>query len=138
MIDSYGIGKQILIASPRQDDCKSLKALAKNVRTMLWIGGTASEIQEKFQQAAASGFNGLDQVQLHLNDKKEAQGWRYELEPEILKAALQQTQKSGRDLEVFVKQFDEPTIHALLDMGIRWFATDEPQRFVNTIATWKK
>ena len=74
MVDPFRMGKQILIAIPRQDDFKTLKVLAKNGRIMLWISSTASEIQTKSLKAAASGIVGPNHVQLHLNDKKRSKG----------------------------------------------------------------
>jgi len=138
MIDSLNLGKQILIASSHQDECRALKGLARRVRTMLWIGGSAGEIEEKFKRAADNGFDGLDQVQLHLNDNADSLRWRYELSPEFIEQAVHLSKKCGRDLEVFVKEFDERSVNRLLDMGIRWYATDEPKRFAQIIEGWQK
>jgi glycerophosphoryl diester phosphodiesterase len=138
MIDSLGLGRQILVASSRQSECKTLKAAAHGVRSMLWIGGTAQEIEEKFIRAGQTGFDGLDQVQLHLNDAAEIKNWRYQLSFAVLKKALQQCRQAGIDLEVFVYQFAESDIHTLLDLGIRWYATDEPKRFAAAVAGWRK
>jgi len=137
MIDSLHVAEQILVASPKQAECKTLRSLAAGVRSMLWIGGSAQEIADKFARAAETGFDGLDQVQLHLNDRKEPSTWRYEVEPALLQDALQQTAKNGIDLEVFVKGFAEADLHALLDLGIRWYATDEPKRFAQAVANWR-
>ena len=138
MIDEYDIGNQIIIASPKQHECLELKKIARHVHTMLWIGGSAEAIKKKFYAAADSDFDGLDQVQLHLNDKKETSHWRYELEPDFLKEALNITHEARIDLEVFPWKFDQENLHDLLNMGIRWYATDEPQRFSQTVAMWQK
>ena len=137
LIDSLKVGAQILVASSRQSECKTLKTLATDVRSMLWIGGSAEEITQKFAAATQTQFDGLDQIQLHLNDREPPATWRYQLEPALLQQALQQTRKAGVDLEVFVKQFAESDIHALLDLGIRWYATDEPKRFSQAVASWR-
>ncbi|HPI72680.1 MAG TPA: glycerophosphodiester phosphodiesterase family protein [bacterium] len=138
LIDSLHVAKQILVASPKQAECKTLRSLAAGVRSMLWIGGSAQEIADKFARAAENGFDGLDQVQIHLNDRKEPSPWRYEVDPALLQDALQQTARNGIDLEVFVKQFTEADLHALLDLGIRWYATDEPRRFAQSVQNWRK
>ncbi|NLP12155.1 glycerophosphodiester phosphodiesterase, partial [bacterium] len=137
LIDSLQVAKQILVASPKQVECKTLRNLAVGVRSMLWIGGSAQEIADQFTAAAETGFDGLDQVQIHLNDRKEPSTWRYEVERALLQDALQQTAENGIDLEVFVKQFREADLHALLDLGIRWYATDEPNRFAQAVANWR-
>ncbi len=137
IIDSLGLGRQILVASSKQNECKTLRDAAVGVRSMLWIGGSAQEIEEKFNRAAETGFDGLDQVQLHLNDAVEKQQWRYQLSADMLKKALRQCQQAGIDLEVFAYHFAESDIHALLDLGIRWYATDEPKRFAAAVASWQ-
>ena len=70
LIDVFGVNKQVLVASPRQSDCQTLKKITTGVRTMIWIGGSAGDIKRKFISVAGSEFEGLDQVQLHLNDGK--------------------------------------------------------------------
>jgi len=137
MIDEYKVNKQILIASPRQSDCKTLKKITKNLRTMIWLGGSSDEIKRKFAKVVESGFAGVDQVQLHLNDKKKIYGYRYQLEFDFVKQALQISRKADIDLEVFPFKFNEASLHELLDTGIRWFATDEPKRFTETINQWR-
>lgn len=137
MIDSLHVAEQILVASPKQEECKTLRHLAAGVRSMLWIGGSAQEIADKFARAAGTGFDGLDQVQIHLNDRKQPSTWRYEVERALLQDALHQTAKNGIDLEVFVKGFTDADLHALLDLGIRWYATDEPNRFAQAVANWR-
>lgn len=138
LIDSLHVAKQILVASPKQEECKTLRSLAAGVRSMLWIGGSAQAIEDKFARAAATGFDGLDQIQLHLNDRDSIGVWRWQVDPSFLKKALQQTRGAGIDLEVFVKQFTEADLHALLDLGIRWYATDEPRRFAQSVQNWRK
>ena len=138
MIDNYAINKQILIASPRQSDCATLKKITKDLRTMIWIGGSAKDIKKKFTSVVESAFVGVDQVQLHLNDKKEQSDWRYQLDQNFVKYALKTTRGAKIDLEVFPFKFDEATLHNLLDMGIRWYATDEPGRFNQTITSWHR
>ncbi len=137
LIDSLQVAKQILVASPKQEECKTLRSLAAGVRSMLWIGGSAQEIVDKFAAAAETGFDGLDQVQLHLNDRDSIGIWRWQVEPSFVKKALEQTRGAGIDLEVFVKQFTEADLHTLLDLGIRWYATDEPKRFAQAVANWR-
>ncbi len=138
LIDSLGVGKQIIFTSSKQEKCQAFKNLAQHVRTMLWIGGSAEEIEKKFAAAHSNHFKGLDQVQVHLNDKKDTAGWRYELDAAFLKNALKITKKYGCDLQVFVKQFTESDLFTLLDLGIRWYATDEPKRFSQTVQAWRE
>ncbi|MCC9600559.1 glycerophosphodiester phosphodiesterase family protein [Stieleria sp. JC731] len=137
LIDQYRVNEQILIASPRQSDCKTLKSITKGLRTMIWIGGTAEEIKSKFDKVVQSEFDGVDQVQLHLHDKATPDGSRYQLEPSYLASALTKTRDAEIDLEVFPFHFDDSSLTALLELGIRWYATDEPKRFTDVVQGWR-
>jgi glycerophosphoryl diester phosphodiesterase len=138
LIDQYAVNKQVLIASPRQSDCQTLKQITKGLRTMIWIGGSPADIKRKFARVVDSEFAGVDQVQLHLHDKRGNNPFRYQLERDFLEQALQTTRDAGIDLEVFPFKFDETSLHELLNIGIRWFATDEPKRFNETVIRWRE
>lgn len=137
VIDQYQVNQQVIFAHSSQTRCKEMKRVCPDVRTMLWIGGRTDEIKQTFSAALQSGFSGLDQVQIHLNQSQEAQSaWPYEIDNSFLQHALAATRAVDIDLEVFPFTFDEAVIHALLALDIRWFATDEPMRFLQCIDSW--
>lgn len=138
LIDQFGINRQVLIASPRQSDCQRLKKITMGLRTMIWIGGSSGDIKRRFARVVDSGFDGVDQVQLHLHDRKGNDKFRYHLDREFLQQALRTTHGAGVDLEVFPFRFDKQSLTDLLNIGIRWYATDEPARFRQTVADWRK
>lgn len=136
LIDSYGVNEQIIFTHKIQDNCIRMKQIARGVRSMLWIGGNAEQIEGKFDAALDNGFEGLDQVQIHLNDDPQAGEWPYQIQPEFLKRALAECGQRGVDLEVLPFHFNNEAIHRLLDLGIRWYATDEPARFLAAVNSW--
>lgn len=138
LIDHYQVNEQVLVASPRQSDCQTLKQLAHGIRTMVWIGGSAGDIKRKLARVIDSQFAGVDQVQLHLHKGKGRGPSRYHLSHAFLTQTLDTCRKAGVDLEVFPFQFDNDSLHGLLDVGIRWFATDEPGRFRRTVSEWQE
>ncbi|MFU0799043.1 MAG: glycerophosphodiester phosphodiesterase family protein [Xylanivirga thermophila] len=134
LIDLYGINNRIIFAHNNQQNCIAVKNMISNIRTMLWIGGSEESIKEKFDNALATRFEGLDQVQLHLNDKKEKTAdWRYDIEASYLEYCYNITDKYGVDLEVLPYEFEKGDIQKLLNIGIRWFAVDYPKRFISYI-----
>ncbi|PCJ51415.1 MAG: glycerophosphodiester phosphodiesterase [Planctomycetota bacterium] len=136
-IKKFAVEKQVLIASSHQSECATLKEIGKSLRAMIWIGGSSGEIRSKFAKVVSSRFAGVDQVQLHLKDREENSSFRYQLDPIFLKKTLQICRDANIDLEVFPFEFDKDSLHALLDIGIRWFATDEPKRFNETLKEWQ-
>lgn len=137
LIDRYEVNGQVIFTHNIQENCRKMKEIAPGVRSMLWVGGNAEQIMEKFRAAAATGFDGLDQVQLHLKSNHGSADWRFDLEPAFLQEALAVTRDYGVDLELFPFKFDEASLHMLLDLGIQWYATDEPAKFLEGLESWK-
>ncbi|HWR12710.1 MAG TPA: glycerophosphodiester phosphodiesterase family protein [Rectinemataceae bacterium] len=143
MIADYGLDGRIWVAGPKRADLAEMRKILPSVDTMQWLGGTGAEIVAKYEDSAAAGFQGLAQIQFHLNDRADAaerpsSGWRYTVEPRVLADALARCGDAGVDLEVFPWKFAEADIWALLDLGVRWFATDEPARFSAAVEAWLK
>ncbi|WP_246132213.1 glycerophosphodiester phosphodiesterase [Paenibacillus hemerocallicola] len=137
LIDRYGVNEQVIFTHNVQANCREMKQIAASVKSMLWIGGSAERIKQTYaQQARDLQFDGLDQVQLHLNANADNADWPYAIDREFLKLALAETSAAGVDLEVLPFRFDDRSIHMLLDLGIRWFATDEPARFLQCVHSW--
>lgn len=135
LIAEYGVAKQIIFCHNNQENCITLGELAPDVRTMLWIGG--DEIKARFEEVANRGFQGLDQVQLHLYAEETDSEIRYLIKDRFLKKALKRCRKADVDLEVLPFEFDDASLHGLLDLGIRWYATDEPLRFARSVDEWR-
>lgn len=138
MIKDYSMSAQVIFTHNNRENCMTMKRYVKDMRTMLWIGGKAPAIMEKFNRAKEAEFEGLNQVQLHLNDTESFTDWRYQLDPSFVEYALEETSKRGLDLEVLPYKFDKKNLFRLLDMGIRWFAVDEPKRFIACVEEWRK
>lgn len=139
LIDEYNVNEQVIFTHNQYFNCKNMKRIADGVRTMLWIGGTSEQIRLKYEHIREAGFADLDQVQFHLNSKKSAEEaeWRYQLDRTFVNKALEETSMANVDLEVLPFEFDSASIHGLLDLGIRWYATDEPARFLQCVRSWR-
>ncbi len=138
MIQDYHLAEQVIFTHKNQQNCITMKQYLKNMKTMLWIGGKGQAIKDKFNTALQNDFEGLDQVQLHLNDLENFTDWRYQLEPSFLEHAVKEVTNRGLDLEVLPYKFDKDTLFALLDMGIYWYAVDEPKRFLSYVQQWRQ
>ncbi len=138
LIDVYEINGQVIFTHNVQESCIIMKSITTDVRTMQWIGGTADQIKDKFDTVLKSGFKGLDQVQIHLNANiNKCDEWLYEIDVEFLKYALTVTKEFRVELEVLPFEFDQNLINQLLEIGIDWYATDEPARFLHCLNTWR-
>ncbi|MCU6792084.1 glycerophosphodiester phosphodiesterase family protein [Paenibacillus sp. WQ 127069] len=141
LIERCGVERQIIFCHRDHENCRIMKRLVPGIRTMLWISGGSNpeaEVARKFAAAADSGFDALDIVQIHLVDadnsgETTSQPWAYEVQREYLQMALEQLADKGLELEVLPFHFSQESLFALLDLGIRRFAVDEPKVFVATL-----
>ena len=134
LVRRHGVAAQIIVCSCDPATNRALKAMAEGLRAMQWIGGSPEQIRRAFAAAAARSFAGLFQVQLHLGGLPDD----YELPPDFLADALAATARQGVSLQVFPFHFDQKSLFQLLDLGLRWFVTDEPRRFSQILTTWRE
>ena len=135
MINRYGVASQITFASCDPAILREFKSLAPEARTKNWLGGTAETIMENFARLHEENFQGITEVQLHLNDRGNAD-WRYDLSPEFVKEALQITANCKVLLQVLPWQFERADLFHILDLGVRSFAVDFPNKFKKICADY--
>jgi glycerophosphoryl diester phosphodiesterase len=135
MIKKYGVGKQITFACNDPALLREFKSYVPEGRTKNWLGGTAEVIKEKFARIQQENFQDITEVQLHLNDAA-GKSWRYDLDPEFVSSALQITKKHGVLLQVLPWKFERSDLFAILDLGVRSFAVDYPNKFKKVCADY--
>lgn len=134
LIERHPVAEKLIFSHNNQRNCQKIKKLVPKIKTMLWIGG--EEIEETFQKVLVTQFRGLDQVQIHLYDRGGA-AWPYQIDFQFLEFAHRETKERGVDLEVLPFSLHEGPLKAMLDLGIRWFAIDYPQEFLESVARWR-
>lgn len=138
LIDKYEVNQQIIFTHRNEDNCRKMKNIVDDIRTMLWIGGSVERIKNQFNKVLNEKFEGLDQVQIHLYKNPEGDDWPYTIDLEFLRYAFRVTAEAGVDLEVLpFNEFEDESIHQLLDIGIRWFAIDYPEQFIEAVKSWQ-
>jgi len=139
LISMYKVAKQVIVCSCDYDlNCQMHKAIP-GIHTMQWIGGTVEEQIAIFENLVAVHFNCLGQIQLHLNELEEPRDrWRYTLNTDFLKNSLEICSQAGISMQVFPWLFEKEDLFRLLDIGIRYFTTDEPSKFCNILKEWKE
>lgn len=135
MINRYGVAGQITFASNRRELLRKFKALAPEARTKNWLGGAAENIIAQFRTLEREDFAGITEVQLHLNDA-DGGAWRYALPPDFVSEALRITKEHGVLLQVLPWAFEQDDLHAILDLGVRSFAVDYPNKFKKYCAVY--
>jgi glycerophosphoryl diester phosphodiesterase len=136
MIRECGIEKQVIFVHGSPARCLELSKLYEGARTMTWLSGNPETIQARFEKLAAEGFRGISQLQLHLNVRP-GHPVQFLIDDAFLAHAVKETSKAGTALQVRPFDFDVPSLQRLLELGIRWFVADEPQRFYETLKKCK-
>lgn len=130
LIRKYGAERQVTLATTDEEVAAHFRKLAPEVRIKIWLGGPASRIMERFDALKARNFCGFEQIQLHLNDRRDPRNpWRYDLSPEDVRRALEATITAGVLLQVLPWQFEKEDLFAILRLGVRSFAVDYPNKF---------
>ena len=135
VINRFGVASQITFASNDRGLLREFKQCAPAGRTKNWLGGPAEAIREKVAVLQQENFRGITEVQLHLNDAP-GQQWRYALAPEFVAEALRITGENGVLLQVLPWKFEKADLDAILDLGVRSFAVDYPNKFKKICAVY--
>ena len=137
LIRSAGVAKQLTFASCEETKCAEIRAMLPDIRIKRWIGGAHEIILEQFRSLASRGFCGFDEVQIHLNEQGRACGaWRYQVRPSELSDMQRITKQHGVLLQVLPWKFERDDLFAVLDLGIRSFAVDYPNKFCKICAEY--
>ena len=139
MINKYKVGRQITFACHNRALLREIKVLVPEIRTKNWLGGTPQQIIDKFHTIQAEGFEGITEVQLHLNGLNPdlpLGGWRYDLPQPFVADALTATKHCGILLQTLPWKFEREDIFAILDLGVRSFAVDYPHKFTMACAEY--
>ncbi|HOJ11662.1 MAG TPA: glycerophosphodiester phosphodiesterase family protein [Clostridiales bacterium] len=80
---------------------------------------------------------GIDYDNKNSNMALTCEEWPYEIDKAFLEYAYDKTLTAGLDLEVLPFEFDDSSIHTILNIGIRWFAVDFPERFISSVKKWE-
>ena len=103
------------------------------IRTFASVGGTASDIQEGFERAGATGFEGISHLQLHLKTAETSPTIVYALDAAFLRRAAEQTRAAGVVLQIRPFRYNSASLGWLIDQGVRCFETNEPRHFIHCL-----
>jgi glycerophosphoryl diester phosphodiesterase len=133
MIKANGLEKQIIFVHGDVKTCAELKKLYEGARTMTWLSGKPKEIQEKYEDLAKTGFDGLSQLQFHLRSLSTEPEIVYALDDDFLKEAVKGTRAAGVELQLRPLLFNPASLRKLIDLGVHWYVTDAPKAFSEAV-----
>lgn len=134
LITEYGLNNQVIFTHEDPKLCAQFKEKVPGARSMTWLSGPATLIKSRFQKLADQKFYGLTQLQLHLKTTRTKPDIVYALDETFIRDAVQQASKAGVQLQLRPFEFTPDALRSLVATGVRWFVTDEPQKFSGALA----
>jgi glycerophosphoryl diester phosphodiesterase len=146
-VRKFGIGKQIVLASPRVAQLREWKALVPESATLLWMHGNEAALSRDFAALRQSDFAGITQLQIHVYPKETTDTWApptddsppgnpFRLRNDFLMATGQELRRRGILFQAFPYTKDPAVYAQLLDLGVMSFATDHPDTAVREIEAY--
>jgi len=129
LIMEYGLNNQVIFTHEDPEVCAQFKQKVPGARSMTWLSGPATIIKSRFQRLADQKFCGLTQLQLHLKSTRTKPDIVYALDDAFIREAVKQAAQAGVQLQLRPFEFSPQSLRKLIDAGVHWFATDEPQKF---------
>ncbi|NIA29113.1 MAG: glycerophosphodiester phosphodiesterase [Actinobacteria bacterium] len=133
MIDQFAFEKRIIFVNGNRQMLVKLKKVFPLAKTMTWLSGSPEQIKDKFKVLRATNFRGIDQLQFHLKVKSKKPEITYLLSDKYLISVLNILRRYHAELQVRPFEYDALSLKRLMNLGIRWFVTNSPQKFYQTI-----
>jgi len=134
MLEAYEVGEQVLFVHGDVAHLRHLREQFPEIPTMTWLSGSPRVIKRRFAELAQSGFNGVAQLQFHLRGEETDEGHIvYDLDEDFLKEAQTITDSAGVSLQLRPFLFTPDSMQRLMDTGVRWYVTDAPRAFYDTV-----
>lgn len=121
------VTEQVIFVHGSPEACKVLSGSWPGARTMTWLSGPPEHIKRRFRALASGGFDGITQIQLHLQPAQKGVPGTYALGEEFLSEAVRTVARSDTTLQVRPFIFDTASLRALIDRGIHWYVADAPR-----------
>ncbi|HEY0944120.1 MAG TPA: glycerophosphodiester phosphodiesterase family protein [Opitutaceae bacterium] len=148
-VRAAGVGKQIVLASPKPEQLRQWKTLVPASDTLLWMRGTEPQLRARIAELEKTGFEGITQIQIHTFPNRSLEealaiagttAARLGVSIEAAKASPEPFTLSraflielGEKLRAHgivyqtLPYTSDPGVYAeLLDLGLMSFATDHP------------
>jgi glycerophosphoryl diester phosphodiesterase len=136
-VKQFGLERQIVLATSDVAQLRAWRTLVPESETLLWLHGNEAGVRTALAELAATGFDGVTQVQLHVYAKLTDDTWAPPVDAStadnpfrLSNAFLREAGDALRAYSVLYQAFpwtDASSVYAqLLDLGVMSLATDHP------------
>lgn len=139
LVRQYGVQRQVILASTHYPLICTWRELLADGRTLLWMGGSESELAERLNELREADFKGITQLQIHVKvgDLKAADP--FTPSSAFLRSVGIELGRYGIVFQTLPWDTPEPAVyHRLMDLGVQSFATDAPRVTLEAVRTYHR
>jgi glycerophosphoryl diester phosphodiesterase len=127
-VREHHVQSQVILASTYHEVILEWKRLIPESQTLLWMGGTESQLQKRMADLRAANFAGVTQLQIHTHlNTNSPSAEPFTLSRGFLQSAGAELRSHGILYQTLPYNVTDPAVYwQLLDLGFTSFATDRP------------
>ena len=130
------VHSQLILASTHYKEIRLWKKLAPKSFTLHWMGGNEQQLTERLDKLEKTGFQAIDQLQIHVNLDKDK---KFTPSDDYLHKVGARLREHGVLFQTLPWGGDDPNVYKrLMDLGIASFATDFPDITINAVREYYK
>ncbi|RYZ77576.1 MAG: hypothetical protein EOP04_30950, partial [Proteobacteria bacterium] len=127
LVTECKVENQVIFSSTNYSLHRAWKKLIPSSQTLLWMGGTESNLEERLQYLRATDFADVSQLQIHVSFNSEEILPTFRPSEEFLRTTGEELRERNILFQVLPWKAKQPMIyHRLLKLGVQSFATDYP------------
>lgn len=134
-----GLQKQIIFTTKHHDLIRQWKNRVPESLTLIWNGGTETELEKRLAAIRAQDFVGITHLQIHvkvIGDPADAEPFVPSIA--FLEKVRDELKDRGIVFQVLPWENADPAVYQrLLELGVESFATDYPQVTVDAVREFK-
>ncbi|HOQ87938.1 MAG TPA: glycerophosphodiester phosphodiesterase family protein [Phycisphaerae bacterium] len=128
MARQYRVERQVILASSDDGLIRRWKELLPTSRTLLWMGGTQTRLNERLRKLRETNFAGVTQLQVHVNVGDLNGPEPFDPPAEFIRTLAAELEQRGILFQVLPRNTRDPAAYTkLLELGVDSFATDDPK-----------
>lgn len=139
LVRERGVDEQVILASSHYEQIHEWKKLLPKSQTLLWNGGSETQLQKRMAEFKKADFADITQLQIHVNVKDLNAAEPFDPTCQFLREVKQEIHPKGILFQVLVLGSDSPeAYHKLMDLGVESFATDDPLVCLKVMSEYNK
>jgi glycerophosphoryl diester phosphodiesterase len=128
LVRKYSVESQVIFTTTKYELIQDWKRRVPKSQTLLWNGGTETELATKMNMLRKTGFKGISYLQIHVHVGDLDSDEPFSPSSEFLGKIGQELTERGIVFQVLPWECSDPRAYKkLLELGARSFATDHPE-----------